>query len=416
MKTQDKEYKGPEIQKRGDDRETRRPGAEEKIFGSPNLRVSVLQEVVSPHPRTSFSQIWSMIGVSLLLHIIFVGIVLFASIYLFKQRGAIFSGQAITVGLVSDSDLGGLPLGESLTGSKPGLAKSSFEDIPKPEVKKAATEAPQIEVKEPITPPVEKKDTPKKEDEVLPTDKEVKVKKDDPKTSLREVKDIPKIKDEPSAIAEKQFSKPPKKTEKAPTPPRATNREERPAVSPVEPRSFSIEEIREKRLKQMAEVLPEKRPPPLPTREPTPNPREAPLPTSQSEDNPSLRGQRVESSDGRMGGSWGSASLELGGDFQQGSRALVSYMESVTNIISNRWFPTSGKGRGIIQFTIFKNGEISDIHVLKSSGDKNLDESILRAVEESNPLPEFPPELQQELDRLNDSFIRVKFHFGRRVS
>ncbi|HWP46828.1 MAG TPA: cell envelope integrity protein TolA [Candidatus Limnocylindrales bacterium] len=414
MKTQDKGYKGPEIQKRGEDPEIRRPGAEEKISGSPKLGVSVLQDVVSPHPQAPSSQIWSMIGVSLLLHILFVGIVLFAATYLLKQQGVIFSGQAITVGLVSDSDLGGLPLGESLTGSKPGPAKSSFEDIPKPEVKKASTETPQIEVKEPITPPVEKKDTPEKKDEVLPTGKEAKVKKDDPKTSFREVKDIPKVKDEPSAIAEKQFSKPPKKTEKAPA--RVTNREERSAVSPVEPRSFSVEEIREKRLKQMAEVLPEKRPPPIPTREPTPNPPEALPPTSQPEDNPSLRGQRVESSDGKMGGSSGSASLELGGDFQQGSRALVSYMESVTNIISNRWLPTSGKGRGIIQFTIFKSGEISDLHILKSSGDKNLDESILRAVEDSNPLPEFPPELQQELDRLNDSFIRVKFHFGRRVS
>lgn len=409
MKIQDKGYK--------DDTETRKKedvGTQRYSPAGPrNHRVEEII-LLSSRPRVSASQLWSMLGVSFLLHILLVGIVLLASTYLLKQHGVVFSGQSITVGLVSDSDLGGLPLGKSPAGSKSGPAKPNFEDIPKPEIQKASLEAPKIEVKEPIMPPMEKKDTPKKEDQVLPTGKEVKVKKDDPKMPIQEVKDIPKVKEEPSTIAEKQFSKPPKKTEKAPTPPRTKNREERFVVNPVEPRSFSVEEIREKRLKQMAEVLPEKPLPPIPTREPTPNPREASLP--QPENNPFLGGQRAESSDGRMGGNPGSASLEFGGDFQQGSRALISYMETATNIISNRWFPTSGKGRGIIQFTIFKTGEIADIRILKSSGDKNLDESILRAVEESNPLPEFPSELQQELDRLNDSFIRVKFHFGRRVS
>jgi TonB family protein len=352
-----------------------------------------------------------MVAVSLLLHATFIGIALFATI-LFKPDGPVDLEGPVVVDLVSN--IGGSRPGNSMMGGAKSSVKQNPDDMPKPEVKETSAELPTKDFpQEPKTSSAEK--IGKKEDVELPPGK---VLKEDLKPPSREVKETPKeketpkVKDEPVPIAEKQAPKPKKEKpeERKVEPVKVAKREE----------AFSAEKIREERLRQMEDTLSDGKPPPAPAREPPPIPRET-LPQtfkepSREEDDLPMGSQGIESGEGPRGGLPGPGSLELGGDFQGSSVALSLYMESVVKTVKSRWLPPSGAGRGIIGFTITMTGDIFDIHVVRSSGDKSLDESIIRAVKESGPLPEFPLELKQDLERSNDTTLEVKFYFRRRAS
>lgn len=350
-----------------------------------------------------------------MLHVSLGGVALLASAYLFNREGTVYSVYTVNlVDLVSET--GGMPPAGGKASQAPG-GEWQTEDILKPEPKKALTEAPAKENPQELRiPPLEQKKqgTRSREQEVDPKPQtpNSSLKKEEIKPPAPETKETPKVKEETLPGALKPQPKPRGKE-------LATKGKEQsaPTPKPQEEEALTAEEIRQKRLSQLAGPLLDKQPPPVPTREPTPIPREALFSKLQSEEEDFSRNpQGEESLSGRRGGTPGSASLELEGTVQQGSAALVGYVEVVTRTIKGRWLPPSGRGRGLIEFTISKNGEVSEVHIVRSSGDKSLDQSILRAVEESNPLPELPPELQQELDRLNDSFLRVRLHFGRRLS
>jgi protein TonB len=64
-----------------------------------------------------------------------------------------------------------------------------------------------------------------------------------------------------------------------------------------------------------------------------------------------------------------------------------------------------------LMVALLPNGEVSDIKVLKSSGQKLLDEAAIRIVHLAAPYQPFPPEMSRQVDVLE--IIRTwRFHKG----
>ncbi len=85
---------------------------------------------------------------------------------------------------------------------------------------------------------------------------------------------------------------------------------------------------------------------------------------------------------------------------------LESYSDAMHKKIVSKWAPPSIKedGKVVLEFTIKKNGRVVDSKVYGSSGNKELDESALMAVQKASPLPRLPLNLNQES-------LTVKFDF-----
>lgn len=96
--------------------------------------------------------------------------------------------------------------------------------------------------------------------------------------------------------------------------------------------------------------------------------------------------------DGDGDGSSAVASLDiLGSEF-------AWYNSSVTSKLTGNWNrPLLGNVTEpltvVVAFTIRKNGSVSDVDILTSSGVPSVDRSVLRAVYDSAPLPKIPSQL-----------------------
>lgn len=70
------------------------------------------------------------------------------------------------------------------------------------------------------------------------------------------------------------------------------------------------------------------------------------------------------------------------------------YAEMVRKIIARNWVTSGLAGRqaspAIISFTISRTGSVSDVRLIQPSGNPAVDNSALRAVYNSNPLPSLP--------------------------
>lgn len=84
--------------------------------------------------------------------------------------------------------------------------------------------------------------------------------------------------------------------------------------------------------------------------------------------------------------------------------------------IGNRHYPQQARDKGIygdlrLLVALLPNGEVHDIKVLKSSGQKVLDEAAIRIVHLAAPYQPFPPEMRRQVDVLE--IIRTwRFHKG----
>jgi TonB family protein len=83
----------------------------------------------------------------------------------------------------------------------------------------------------------------------------------------------------------------------------------------------------------------------------------------------------------------------------------AKYMEELQRRIKRSWFPPRApeSKKVIVVFTIHLNGELSNVHVLHSSGDHVSDEAAVRAVEHAAPFMPLP--------RYSDDTIDVQFTF-----
>ncbi len=98
-----------------------------------------------------------------------------------------------------------------------------------------------------------------------------------------------------------------------------------------------------------------------------------------------------------------------GGDF---ATRYSWYVESVKRRISGNWLQNSidpsvraaRTAHCVVTFTIFRDGTVKDVHISQSSGNASMDNSGIRAVLSSNPMPALPSDY-------SGSFVTVTFDF-----
>jgi len=156
---------------------------------------------------------------------------------------------------------------------------------------------------------------------------------------------------------------------------------------------------------------PNKRPPP------PPRPNKAFEPKVPNPDNvvpgKNLGAPKVTTGAGSAPGSSTTPGLavkpEGGGDF---ASRYGWYIESVKRRIQGNWMQNTidpgvraaRTAHAVVQFTIYKDGAVKDIRVSQSSGNLSMDNSSLRAVMSSNPMPGLPPDY-------SGSYVTVLFDF-----
>lgn len=96
------------------------------------------------------------------------------------------------------------------------------------------------------------------------------------------------------------------------------------------------------------------------------------------------------------GGPTGSGRIGVGPNTPLGANNLGWYAELVRERLAQNWH-TNGLGDvgapSIVNFTILRNGTIRDVTLFQGSGNPTVDNSALRAVYDSNPLPPLPPQV-----------------------
>jgi colicin import membrane protein len=73
-------------------------------------------------------------------------------------------------------------------------------------------------------------------------------------------------------------------------------------------------------------------------------------------------------------------------------------------LFQNNWPGDRANLETLVGIKILPNGEIQDIWIDKKSGNQYLDESAIRAIQKSNPLPPLPREIG-----LYDYKVRFRF-------
>jgi TonB family protein len=95
------------------------------------------------------------------------------------------------------------------------------------------------------------------------------------------------------------------------------------------------------------------------------------------------------------GGPAGSGQVGVGPNTPLGDNRLGWYAELIRQRLTQNW-QSGGLGGGapvIVSFTIMRDGSIRDPKVFQSSGNPTIDNTALRAVYSSNPLPPLPPQV-----------------------
>ena len=100
---------------------------------------------------------------------------------------------------------------------------------------------------------------------------------------------------------------------------------------------------------------------------------------------------------------------EGGGDF---ASRYGWYIESVKRKVQSNWLQNTidpavraaRTAHAVVQFTIYKDGTVKDIRIQQASGNLSMDNSGLRAIMQSNPMPALPPDYP-------GSYVQVLFDF-----
>ena len=121
---------------------------------------------------------------------------------------------------------------------------------------------------------------------------------------------------------------------------------------------------------------------------------------------------RMDKAEGGLDGAEGQQGPIGDGSDQGGGGAVVDteyviYSQRVSGIIKQNWVETDRKSGLVarVRFEISPDGEVSNIRLERSSGDKAYDLSVMRAVQRSSPLPP-PPE--QHRDDFHE--MEIDFH------
>jgi protein TonB len=112
-----------------------------------------------------------------------------------------------------------------------------------------------------------------------------------------------------------------------------------------------------------------------------------------------------------MYGQSGSGQVGIGPNSPLGNR-LGWYAELIRERIAQNWRTNgldvrSQSSPAIVSFTIMRDGTVRNPQIVQSSGNPTIDNTALRAVYESNPMPALPPQI-------TDSYISAQFTFNLR--
>jgi colicin import membrane protein len=104
------------------------------------------------------------------------------------------------------------------------------------------------------------------------------------------------------------------------------------------------------------------------------------------------KGEAISSGTGEGEGAAALGPGGHGGGVVKGMEFII-YQNRMLNSIKDNWAWVGQKSnlKVVVHFSINENGEISGLKVVQPSGDPSYDESVLRAVKKSSPLPP-PPE------------------------
>ena len=105
----------------------------------------------------------------------------------------------------------------------------------------------------------------------------------------------------------------------------------------------------------------------------------------------------------------GAQSLGAGGVGGEGVLKSIEYLRYFNNMEATlkanwAWAGARRDLKALVRFGIRESGEIVAIKIVESSGDSRYDESVIRAVRKSSPLPA-PPE------KYRSEFSDVQFYF-----
>jgi len=129
---------------------------------------------------------------------------------------------------------------------------------------------------------------------------------------------------------------------------------------------------------------------------------------SRSEENQQTHlDQAISKLQGKVGGT-GSAG-ETPGTGAIGSLAMRIYQETVKSHIQDNWsYPAAIQNRKDLEVTVHlkirEDGAIMKYEFLKKSGDSIFDQSVLKAIERSNPIPPFPEGYEKSYDEFEFRF------------
>lgn len=83
--------------------------------------------------------------------------------------------------------------------------------------------------------------------------------------------------------------------------------------------------------------------------------------------------------------------------------STADYMDKMQKKIKQNWqtdFCTSG-AKVVVSYSILKNGSVSNIKIIESSGNSELDSSAINALKQSSPFIALPRQLRKEKDSID---------------
>lgn len=85
---------------------------------------------------------------------------------------------------------------------------------------------------------------------------------------------------------------------------------------------------------------------------------------------------------------------------------FIVYRNRMLNTIKENWAWVGQRSNlsVVVYFSVRENGEIVGLKIIKPSGDPSFDESVLRALKKSNPLPEPPADYRKDFAEVELTF------------
>lgn len=172
-------------------------------------------------------------------------------------------------------------------------------------------------------------------------------------------------------------------------------------VTPVKKKKEKVKEVKKEEPKKQVKKV-EKKPPPPKKKDP---PKEKPKPKAKAKEdydsklNQAMQRYLGESTDaggsgfgaGRVSDEGGTGGGELRPpEFFKYKRVLESHIKG-----GWRWHNTSRRLVCQVQLRLEKNGRVSQVSLVRSSGNREFDDSALRAVKKANPVPPIPSSVYQ---------------------